>query len=101
MHKQTFSVAIMSDYDASGASAAPQEPPSLSLAQTTLFSWLLSVLKRDIVLVQPGNVPTGAEQAPLVLPYGYPAAGSNAKAPEERLAESEVARGLLDVARED
>ncbi|KAJ7030392.1 hypothetical protein C8F04DRAFT_1186806 [Mycena alexandri] len=57
----------MSDDD---ASAAPQEPPDLSLLQTMYFTRLLSVLKRDIILVQPGNVSTqaGTEQAPLVLP---------------------------------
>ncbi|KAJ7112158.1 hypothetical protein C8R44DRAFT_553933, partial [Mycena epipterygia] len=41
---------------------------SLSLAQTLCFTRLLSVLKHDILLVQPANVTTGTEEAPLVLP---------------------------------
>ncbi|KAJ7146027.1 hypothetical protein C8R44DRAFT_756393 [Mycena epipterygia] len=62
-------LAIMSDHDASEASVdAPQQSRSLSLAQTLCFTRLLSVLKRDILLVQPANVTTGTEEAPLVLP---------------------------------
>ncbi|KAJ7936074.1 hypothetical protein B0H13DRAFT_1539248, partial [Mycena leptocephala] len=41
---------------------------SLTLAQTLCFTQLLSVLKRDILLVQPVNVTTGTEEASLVLP---------------------------------
>ncbi|KAJ7936045.1 hypothetical protein B0H13DRAFT_1519575, partial [Mycena leptocephala] len=41
---------------------------SLTLAQTLCFTQLLSVLKRDILLVQPVNVTTGTEEVSLVLP---------------------------------
>ncbi|KAJ7033642.1 hypothetical protein C8F04DRAFT_1002511 [Mycena alexandri] len=52
----------MSDHDASDATP---EPEGISLAQTLLFTRLLAVLKRDIILVQP--VSSGAEEAPLIL----------------------------------
>jgi hypothetical protein len=59
----------MSDHDTSEVSVnAPQQPRSLTLAQTLCFTRLLSVLKCDILLVQPVNVATGTEEAPLVLP---------------------------------
>ncbi|KAJ7936037.1 hypothetical protein B0H13DRAFT_2304112 [Mycena leptocephala] len=59
----------MSDHDASEASIdAPQQPRSLTLAQILCFTQLLSVLKRDILLVQPVNVTTGMEEVSLVLP---------------------------------
>ncbi|KAJ7104650.1 hypothetical protein C8R44DRAFT_639958 [Mycena epipterygia] len=59
----------MSDDDAFDAAAdATKESRGLSLAQTLCFSHLLSVLKWDILLVQPVNVSTGTEEAPLVLP---------------------------------
>ncbi|KAJ6546711.1 hypothetical protein DFH09DRAFT_1320880 [Mycena vulgaris] len=58
----------MSDHTSEASVDAPQQPRSLSLAQTLCFTRLLSVLKRDILLVQPANVPTGTEEAPLILP---------------------------------
>ncbi|KAJ6601870.1 hypothetical protein DFH09DRAFT_1069421 [Mycena vulgaris] len=58
----------MSDHVPEASIDTPQQPQSLSLAQTLCFTQLLSVLKHDILLVQPANVPTGMEEAPLVLP---------------------------------
>jgi hypothetical protein len=49
-----------------GAVDAPTDAESLSLAQTITFTRLLSVLKHDILLVQPSSVST--DEAPLVLP---------------------------------
>ncbi|KAJ7033257.1 hypothetical protein C8F04DRAFT_1210932 [Mycena alexandri] len=57
----------MSSEDASSlASNASDDVEPLSLAQSLLFSRLLSVLKRDIVLPQPIDVPTN--DAPDILP---------------------------------